>query len=91
MLRLWHYSSIVAGDIPLLLSHGAMEILDLSYHARSRTVYLGEGDTCIQAFRTIEPHPMISLMDFPSNGFEGDFDLSKDLTEVRISTISSKT
>ncbi len=34
---------------------------------------------------------MISLMDFPSNGFEGDFDLSKDLTEVRISTISSKT
>ena len=68
-----------------------MEMLDLSYHARSRTVYLGEGYTCIQAFRTIEPHPMISLMDFLSNGFEGDFDLSKDLTEVRISTISSTT
>ncbi len=75
--------SIVEGDIPLLVSHPAMSELDLSYHARSRTAYVGVVDAPLQAIMLTESRPMIDLLDYGPRGFQGRFDLEHSLMEVR--------
>ena len=82
--------SVVPGDVPLLLSHEVMVLLDLSYHSRSKTVHVGELDTTVTAVCPKGGHPMIDLLEFPSEGFQGKFDMSEGLLEVRLDETSRR-
>ncbi len=61
-----------------------MKQLDISFHARSEIVYVGEFDVSAKAEVFDESHPMLELTDYGACGFCGGFDLSQDLHEVRL-------
>ena len=82
--------SVVPGNVPLLLSHEVMVLLDLSYHSRSKTVHVGELGTMVKAVCPTGGHPMIDLLDFPNEGLQGKFDMSEGLLEVRLDETSSQ-
>ncbi len=76
--------SIVPGEIPLLMSHGAMEELDLVYHPETRLVHSGHSGEVQKAERFHESHPMLDICGFSPDGFTGEFDLAESLEEVRL-------
>ena len=76
--------SIVPGEIPLLMSHGAMEELDLVYHPKTRLVHSGHSGKVQKAERFYESHPMLDICGFSPDGFTGEFDLAESLEEVRL-------
>ena len=76
--------SIVPGEIPLLMSHGAMEELDIVYHPKTRLVHSGHSGEVQRAERFHESHPMLDICGFSPDGFTGEFDSSESLEEVRL-------
>jgi hypothetical protein len=76
-------------EFQCFFSHPVQELLDMIYASRTSMLSIGALEVQKKLHKAVDDHVSLSLLQFPSIGFAGGFDMSDSQLEVRLEQTSN--